>query len=179
MEASPYFAGWRHCPRCGSERLELEGAEATCPDCGNKVHANPAPTASAIVLDDRARVLLARRANDPGAGLWDLLGGFVDEGEDGLEALRRELREELGVEIEPGEFVGAFPDTYGDDGIYTLNLYWTAVIASGEPTPNEELEEIAWFAPDELPQREEFAFSNTVAALEAWGEGVRTGNSGK
>lgn len=179
MEASPYFAGWRHCPRCGSERLELEGAEATCPDCGNKVHANPAPTASAIVLDDRVRVLLARRANDPGAGLWDLLGGFVDEGEEGLDALRRELREELGVEIEPGEFVGAFPDTYGDDGIYTLNLYWTAVIASGEPTPNEELEEIAWFAPDELPQREEFAFSNTVAALEAWGEGVRTGNSGK
>lgn len=144
-----------------------------------KVYNNPAPTASALLIDDQGRVLLARRANDPGAGLWDLLGGFVDEGEDGLDALRRELREELGVEIEPGEFVGAFPDTYGDDGIYTLNLYWTAVIASGEPTPNEELEEIAWFAPDELPQREEFAFSNTVAALEAWGEGVRTGNSGK
>lgn len=179
MEASPYFAGWRHCPRCGSERLELEGAEATCPDCGNKVHANPAPTASAIVLDDRARVLLARRANDPGAGLWDLLGGFVGEGEDGLEALRRELREEIGVQIKPGEFVGAFPDTYGDDGIYTLNLYWTAVIASGEPTPNEELDEVAWFAPDALPPREEFAFSNTVAALESWGEGVRSGNGGK
>jgi ADP-ribose pyrophosphatase YjhB (NUDIX family) len=179
MEASPYLADWRHCPRCGSDRVEVEGAEATCPDCGKKVHANPAPTASALLVDDRGRVLLARRAADPGAGLWDLLGGFVDEGEEGLDALRRELREELGVEIEPGEFVGAFPDTYGEDGVYTFNLYWTARIASGEPTPSEELEEIAWFAPDGLPPREEFAFSKTVAALEVWGGRVRTGGPAK
>jgi ADP-ribose pyrophosphatase YjhB (NUDIX family) len=173
MEASPFFAGWRHCPTCGSDGLGLEGSKATCPDCGKEVYANPAPTASAIVLDAEGRVLLARRANDPGAGLWDLLGGFVDEGEEGLDALRRELREELGVEIEPGEFLGAFPDTYGD-GIYTFNLYWTARISSGELSLNDELEEIGWFAPDALPPREEFAFSNTVTALEAWGERVRT-----
>lgn len=171
MEASPFFAGWRHCPECGSDRLQLNGSKASCPSCGREVYANPAPTASALLVDDEGRVLLARRAGDPGAGLWDLLGGFVDEGEEGLAALRRELREELDVEIEPGEFVGAFPDIYGEDGVYTLNLYWTARLVSGEPTPDEtELEEIAWFALDELPSREEFAFSNTVAALEAWGQ---------
>lgn len=179
MEASPFFAEWRHCPRCGSDRLELEGSKATCPACGKKVYANPAPTASAIIVDAGGRVLLARRANDPGEGLWDLLGGFVGEGEEGLDALRRELREELGVEIDPGEFLGAFPDTYGADGIYTLNLYWTARIASGEPTLNDELEEIAWFARDAFPPREEFAFSNTVTALEAWGERVRPGGPEK
>jgi NADH pyrophosphatase NudC (nudix superfamily) len=175
MEASPFFAGWRHCPTCGSDGLKLEGAKATCPDCGKEVYANPAPTASAIILDAEGRVLLARRASDPGAGLWDMLGGFVDEGEEGLEALRRELREELGVEIEPGEFVGAFPDTYGEEGVYTFNLYWTTRIASGEAKPNEELLEISWFTPDALPAREEFAFANTVTALEVWGGRVRTG----
>ena len=174
MEASPYFADWHHCPRCGSERLEVEGAEATCSDCGKKVHANPAPTASALLVDERGRVLLARRAAEPAAGLWDLLGGFVDEGEEGVDALRRELREELGVEIELDEFVGAFPDTYGEDGVWTFNLYWTARIVSGEAEPNEELLEISWFAPDALPPREEFAFSNTVAALEVWSGRVRT-----
>ena len=179
MEASPFFAEWRHCPRCGSDRLELKGSKATCPACGKEVYANPAPTASAIIVDAGGRVLLARRANDPGEGLWDLLGGFVDEDEEGLDALRRELREELGVEIDPGEFLGAFPDTYGADGIYTLNLYWTARIASGEPTLNDELEEIAWLAPDAFPPQEEFAFSNTVTALEAWGERVRTGGPEK
>jgi ADP-ribose pyrophosphatase YjhB (NUDIX family) len=175
MEVSPFFAGWRHCPECGSDRLQLDGSKASCPSCGREVYANPAPTASALLVDDEGRVLLARRAGDPGAGLWDLLGGFVDEGEEGLAALRRELREELDVEIEPGEFLGAFPDIYGDDGVYTFNLYWTARIASGEPTLNDELEEIAWFAPDALPPREEFAFSNTVTALETWGGRVRTG----
>ena len=179
MEASPFFAEWRHCPRCGSDRLELEGSKATCPECGKEVYANPAPTASAIILDAEGGILLARRANDPGVGLWDLLGGFVDEGEEGLDALRRELREELGVEIQPGEFLGAFPDTYGADGIYTFNLYWTAWIASGEPSLNDELEEIGWFAPDALPPREEFAFSNTVIALESWGERVRTSGRAK
>jgi 8-oxo-dGTP diphosphatase len=179
MEASPFFAEWRHCPRCGSDRLELAGSKATCPDCGKEAYANPAATASAIILNAEGRVLLARRANDPGAGFWDLLGGFVDEGEEGLDALRRELREELGVEIQPGEFLGAFPDTYGADGIYTFNLYWTAWIASGEPSLNDELEEIGWFAPDARPPREEFAFSNTVTALEAWGERVRTSGHAK
>lgn len=179
MEVSPFFAGWRHCPECGSDRLQLDGSKASCPNCGRVVYANPAPTASALIVDDESRVLLARRAGDPGAGLWDLLGGFVDEGEEGLAALRRELREELDVEIEPGEFLGALPDTYGDDGVYTLNLYWTARIASGEPTLSDELEEIAWFALDALPPREEFAFSNTVAALEAWGGRVRTGRRAK
>src|SRR5919204_6367764 len=88
MGESPLLAGWRTCPRCG-QGLEQEKRSVRCPSCGLAVYANPAPTASAILLDDEGRVLLARRAVDPGAGLWDLLGGFIDEGEEPLAALRR------------------------------------------------------------------------------------------
>src|SRR6185436_14645934 len=80
MSRSPFFDGWKSCPRCTTD-LEIVEAKATCPACGLIVYANPGPTVSALVLDDDGRILLARRAADPGRGLWDLLGGFADEGE--------------------------------------------------------------------------------------------------
>ena len=167
MGESPLLAGWKSCPRCRHE-LEREERSVHCPNCGLAVYANPAPTASALVLDEEGKVLLARRAQDPAAGLWDLLGGFVDEGEPPLAALKRELREETGLEIEPGEFLGGYPDRYGEDGIFTLNLYWTARVLGGELELDDEIAEVAWFAPDDIPPRGEFAFANTVGALEDW-----------
>jgi ADP-ribose pyrophosphatase YjhB (NUDIX family) len=168
MGESPLLAGWTSCPRC-RHRLEREEKSVRCPACGLAVYANPAATASAVILDDDGRVLLAKRAVDPGAGLWDLIGGFIDEGEDPLDALRREVREELSVEVEPGRYLGAYPDRYGDDGVYTLNLYWAARLTAGDVRVDDsELEEVAWFRAEELPRRTEFAFANTVAALDDW-----------
>jgi ADP-ribose pyrophosphatase YjhB (NUDIX family) len=171
MSASPLFDGWKTCPRC-SAALDVTGAKAECPACGLVVYANPAPTVSALLLDEGGKILLARRAGEPGKGLWDLLGGFMDEGEFPLETLARELREEIGVEIEPLEFFGAWPDRYGDGGIWTINLYWTAEIASGEPRPADDVAEVAWFTAEGLPQWGDFAFENTVAVLRAWRAGL-------
>jgi NADH pyrophosphatase NudC (nudix superfamily) len=179
MTESPLFAGWRACPRCGHE-LAREDRSVECPNCGLAVYANPAPTASAIVVDEEGRVLLARRSGEPGAGLWDLLGGFIDEGEDALAALHREIREETELEIEPLEFLGGYPDRYGEHGIYTLNLYWSARIVGGKlEVDDDELLEVAWFAADELPSQEEFAFPNTVHALADWKAGLRSADSRK
>ena len=139
-----------------------------CTNCGLTVYANPAPTASALVLDEEGRVLLARRGADPGAGLWDLLGGFIEEGEEPLAALRREIEEETALKIEPGEFLGGYPDRYGDEGLYTLNLYWMAQISGGELELDEELAEVGWFGPEELPESSHFAFRNTLEALRDW-----------
>jgi 8-oxo-dGTP diphosphatase len=178
MTESPLFAGWKTCPRCQTE-LGRERRSVHCPACGLSVYANPAPTASAIVIDDQGRVLLARRGAEPGAGLWDLLGGFIDEGEEPLAALRRELEEETSLEIEPLEYLGGYPDRYGEDGIYTLNLYWAARITGGELALDDEIAEVAWFAPDELPSDSEFAFRNTVEALADWRARVGSGASHK
>jgi 8-oxo-dGTP diphosphatase len=167
MGESPLLAGWTNCPRCG-HALERDEKSVRCGNCGLTMYANPAPTASALVLDDDGRVLLARRGTEPGAGLWDLLGGFVEEGEEPLAALRREVAEETALEIEPLEYFGGYADRYGEDGIYTLNFYWTARITGGELALDAELAAVAWFGPDELPDPSEFAFRNTVQALEDW-----------
>lgn len=165
------LVGWNHCPRCAAP-LENDGARARCGACGFVAYAHSDPTACALVFDEAGRVLLARRAREPDRGKWDVPGGFVEEGEDPLAALRRELLEETSLEIEPGDFVGAWADRYGDedDAPSTLNLYWTARIVSGEPHAADDVSELTWFPLDELPPEDELAFRNVAEALRsrAW-----------
>jgi 8-oxo-dGTP diphosphatase len=125
---------------------------------------------SAFLVDDRRRILLGRRAFEPDAGLWDALGGFLEEGEDPLDGLRRELREETGLVVRPGPFVGAFMDRYGDgdDAPAVLNLVWEATAAPGDPTPADDVSELRWFAYDDLPPDAEFAFRWLSPGLRAW-----------
>ena len=161
--------GWLWCPRC---RGELAAGESCveCATCGFVGWANSAPTACAFCEDDEGRLLLARRAYEPFRGCWDIPGGFLQEGEHPLDGLRRELLEETGLEIEPGEFMGAWIDRYGDaqGAQSTLNLYWRARVLSGEGRPADDVSELRWFARDELPPTEELAFTNVPLVLEAW-----------
>jgi ADP-ribose pyrophosphatase YjhB (NUDIX family) len=151
--------GWRFCVRCAGE-VEHEGERVRCPRCGFVHYANSEPTACALCVDDRGRVLLARRANEPFKGYWDLPGGFVEEGEHPLDAVRRELREETGLDVEPHEFVGVWVDRYpyATHEAATLNLYWTARVLRGSPAPADDVSELEWFTPDELPADAELAF---------------------
>ena len=159
--------GWRLCPRCAGP-LAAERGSVRCPTCGLAVYANPHPAVCALVVDGEGRVLLARRAREPRSGLWDVLGGFMEEDEQPFETMRRELLEETGLEVEPGEFVAAVSDRYGDEGNATLNVCWTARVVSGAPRPADDVSELRWFAPGELPPAEELAFRNTGELLAAW-----------
>jgi NAD+ diphosphatase len=165
------LADWSYCPRC---QTELRGDEQRleCPQCGFVAYAHSKPTAGAVVEDEEGRVLLARRAHEPFKGRWDLPGGFLEEGEHPLDALRRELREETGLEVEPLEFLGAWMDRYGGDSTAesTLNLYWTARAVAGEPKAADDVYDLRWFPRDELPPPDEIAFENVPLVLRAWQE---------
>ncbi|MBD0329266.1 MAG: NUDIX hydrolase [Thermoleophilia bacterium] len=160
--------GWTYCPRCRSG-LEIGPARVECPSCGFVAYANPAPTACAVCVDGQGRVLLARRAGPPFAGRWDLPGGFVDEDEHPLDAIRRELREETGLDVEAERFLGAWPDRYSEDGTgrATLNLYWTARVLGGREEPADDVSELGWFTPGDLPEPAELAF-HIPDVLAAW-----------
>lgn len=113
--------------------------------------------------------MLSKRAIEPAAGKWDLPGGFVEEGEHPVECMHRELREEAGVDLRDAEFIGAFMDWYetGQGTVSTLNLYWSARIADGTPEPRDDVEELRFFAPDEIPW-DEVAFSHIPDLISAW-----------
>ncbi|MBA2294588.1 MAG: NUDIX domain-containing protein [Actinobacteria bacterium] len=164
--------GWRVCPRCAT-RLENDGTRAECTACGSVYYANSAPCVCALVEDADGRLLLGRRGVEPDHGKWDVPGGFLEEGEHPLDGLLRELREETGLEGETDRFLGTWMDVYGDapEAVATLNLYWTVRVADPQPVAADDVAELRWFAPDELPGREELAFSTVAEALDAW---VRT-----
>ena len=162
---------WKQCPRCGAEVEPLDGgASVHCEACGFRHYATSKPTASGLVVDDRGRILLARRAIEPDHGKWDLPGGFLDEGEDPRDALRRELLEETSLEVEPTRFFDVVVDRYGDgdDAQHTLNLYWVCRVLDGEPTPADDVAELRWFGRGELPPSDELAFRNNAAVLSRW-----------
>jgi ADP-ribose pyrophosphatase YjhB (NUDIX family) len=160
--------GWKLCPRCGAE-LGGDAARLACDACGFIVYASSKPTAGALCVHN-GRVLLARRAHPPFEGFWDIPGGFLDEGEEPLDGLRRELREETGLEVEPERFLGIWMDRYGGDSTAeaTLNLYWTARVVGGDAAPADDVSELRWFNPDELPAPNELAFENVPVVLAAW-----------
>jgi 8-oxo-dGTP diphosphatase len=127
-------------------------------------------TVCAVVADDRGRVLLTRRAGPPFDGYWDLPGGFVGEAEHPHDAVKRELREETGLDVEPEELVGIWVDRYaerGEEGPATLNLYFTASARGGEGQPSDDVAELRWARPDEFPPADELAF-HIADVLEAW-----------
>lgn len=161
--------GWRFCPRCGSAAAR-DDETLRCRACGHVVWATPSVAASALCVHDEGRVLLARRARDPSRGKWDAPGGFVHEGEHPEDAVRRELREETGLEVELRNFLGLYVDEYVDaQGLRkTLNLYWTARIADGQPVAADDVDELRWFARNELPAADQLAFANVAAVVAAW-----------
>jgi ADP-ribose pyrophosphatase YjhB (NUDIX family) len=154
--------GWKICPRCGTELELADRGHLACPGCGSHYWANSSPAVSGL-LERNGKVLLGRRRIEPRRGYWDIPGGFLEEGEEVFDGLRREFLEETGLDVEPVDWIGAFVDPY--DSNYVLGLCWV-VRGDGEPIADDDVEELAWFGPDELP--EEMAFATQHEALQIW-----------
>ncbi|MFL5961933.1 MAG: NUDIX domain-containing protein [Gaiellaceae bacterium] len=152
---------WRFCPRCGQE-LNPASDHLACEACGERYWANAIPGVQGILERD-GRVLLARRALEPRRGHWDLPGGFLNEAEDPLDGLRREFREETGLDVEPVELMRIDVEPYA--GRHVFSVTWI-VRGGGDPVAADDVEELRWFALDELPA--EMAFPGQDKVLLAW-----------
>lgn len=103
-------------------------------------------TAGVVVVDDRGWVLLARHVYRTGSG-WGIPGGFVERGEQPDEAARRELREELDLEVTGLRL--AFVRTLSR--ARQVEVLFTARTASTPRPTGHEIAEVAWFDPASLP----------------------------
>lgn len=155
------------CPKCGN-RLETvlhdHRTRLQCVACKFIFYQNAKPTASVILENERGEILLVRRAIEPFKGFWDTAGGFCEEDERPEDAARREIKEELGVEVELTGLIGIFMDRYGDNGDWTLNIHYSGKIKSGQIKPADDIDGYQWFLLNNLP--ENIAFNNGRIALD-------------
>jgi ADP-ribose pyrophosphatase YjhB (NUDIX family) len=160
-----FLDGWRFCPRCGSS-VDRRADHVACPACGYVVWSNSVPGVEAVIERD-GRILLARRANEPGKGLWDLPGGFPQEREEPLAALHREVREETGLALADVSLLGIWiePDYLGRS---VFCVTYDATVEDGDAVADDDVAELRWVAPAELPAEAEFAFVHTPEALRVW-----------
>jgi len=138
----------RYCSRCGSP-TEPRGDERSrvCPACRLTSYP-PISPAIMILITHEGRMLLARKAAFP-AGRFSALAGFVEPGETLEDTVRRETREEVGVEVKNIRYFGSQPWPFP----HSLMVAFTADYAGGEIRPDGvEIEEARWFEPRELPR---------------------------
>ncbi len=111
---------------------------------------NPKSTATAVCIRNR-KLLVVKRAEEPKKGKWDFVGGFLNEGETLEEGLRREIKEELGINIDRAELIGNFSGTYTYNGkkIPVVDSAYF-VEFSEKPVLDKENSEMAWLSPDEI-----------------------------
>lgn len=168
----------RFCPHCGcGDFKSVNFKEFKCSDCGFNFFVNSAAAVVAILFDDNGRLLLTRRARNPFEGYLDLPGGFVDPGESAEEALRREVKEELCVDVESAHFLCSQPNEYIFSGfkVRTTDL---AFICKVKATPTACADDVAsfeWRAPADI-DISEIAFTSikkiVATALTVLGKNV-------
>src|SRR6202035_4455759 len=101
------------CPRCGGElerRLlkATEPARLVCLRCSFVFYLDPKIAVGTIIRASEGRLVLVRRAIDPGYGLWVFPGGYVDRGEPLTSAAIREAREECGLDVRLDHLVNVY-----------------------------------------------------------------------
>lgn len=162
---------YQFCSDCGSPDLRMMNTrEFRCERCGFRHFITPIPAAVAIILDSQDRVLVIRRAHEPGLGKLGLPGGVIEPEETGEEGAARETREEMGLDIPPSSFrylVSLNNHYLFQDFVWpTIDLFFVARIASFEGMNIEPSEVLEW-----MPMRladiplEEFAFPSNAEAL--------------
>lgn len=138
----------RYCGRCGTPTRDKDGERAKgCPACGHVAYPRVSP-AMMVLVTRGGKLLLARAHRFPGA-MYSALAGFVEPGETIEDCVRREVLEEVGVDVDRIAYFGsqswAFP--------HSLMIAFTAEYAAGELAPDRaEIADARWFALDALPE---------------------------
>ncbi len=166
MHPATFF---QHCPRCGLRAAESAlKAPFHCVHCDFHYYFNPAIAAAAFVLRDDGAALFIRRSKDPAKGKLALPGGFIDAAETAEDAVRREVREEVNLELDELCYFTSFPNHYSYRGVVypVLDLFFVA--RTKRPEGVKALDDVAafeWTLPAKV-DLEEIAFPSIRNAME-------------
>ena len=151
------------CHRCGGSlsKTIIEGKERPhCHSCSITIFSDPKVVAAVLIeMDDR--LVMIRRANEPGQGLWSFPSGYVDRGETVETAAIREVKEETGLLVSLTGFLGV----YSTKNSPVILLVYTGIVKGGRLCSGHDAQEADLFDPNDLP---ELAFCRDREIISIW-----------
>ncbi len=167
---------FRFCPACGGSDIVLHrNHEFRCPSC-DFVYFHNVAAAAGVILIHEGKLLCIVRAKEPAKGKLGLPGGFVDPGESAEQALRRECREEAGLDVGSIRLFKTFPNSYEYRGVRynTCDIFFVAQAARTCPLDEagypilkadpEEAQALVWMDIAKIDLAD-FAFDSLKRAL--------------
>ena len=112
---------------------------------------SPSVMVDAVVIENE-KLLLVTRKKDPFKGFLTFPGGKVDEGEKVEDAVKRELREETSLDIEPTDILGVYSDPSRNPRGHRISVAFIAKVISGEAKPSSDAESIEWLSVNEIKE---------------------------
>ncbi|HIR61826.1 MAG TPA: NAD(+) diphosphatase [Candidatus Faecivivens stercoravium] len=167
MQLSRWYRDNRFCGRCGGEMArDTKERMLYCPCCKNTVYPKISPCIITGITDGD-RILLTKYARS-GYNHYALVAGFCEIGESFEETLRREVAEEVGLEVENIRYWNSQPWSFSDS---LLAGFFCDVRGSRTPRlVDGELKEASWFSREEIPVSDD-GVSLTRAMIEAFRQG--------
>ncbi|HEY6168764.1 MAG TPA: NUDIX domain-containing protein [Verrucomicrobiae bacterium] len=162
---------FHHCPRCGQRRSDVPGGSPfVCAACGFTYYFNDSIATAVFITRDDGQVLFIRRAKAPAKGKLSPPGGFVDIGERAEDAIRRETREEVGLEIADLRFLCSQPNSYeyAEVTYAVLDFFFVArAVVPNSAKALDDVESFHWLDPRTVSP-DEIAFPSVRAALKVF-----------
>ena len=122
---------WQYCPWCGAKSFRAgDGNYLQCDVCRKQFYINTAGAVACIIENPQGEILFTRRAFDPAKGMLDLPGGFVNLDETAENAVKREIKEELNLEVASLQYIGSSPNHYLYGGLiyFTLDMGFKCLV---------------------------------------------------
>ena len=144
MQTSANHSPFNYCPKCSHGGLAPDSVKSfRCPTCDFVFYLNPAAAVAGLVVNADGDLLVVVRNHEPAKGTWDLPGGFLEPGETCEQGLRREIREELNLDIVAFRYFCSAPNeyVYGDVVYATVDTAFICEIGPSQ-TPRADLDEI-------------------------------------
>ncbi|HPI88308.1 MAG TPA: NUDIX domain-containing protein [Spirochaetota bacterium] len=160
------------CPACSKKQITYcDDGSVVCNNCGFHYYFNAASAVAAFIMNDGC-LLMTERGRDPKKGMLDLPGGFVNAGETAENALRREIREELGIDLGNLRYFTSYPNTYTYKGVTyaTLDLgFECTALDLNRLTPGDDVES-CFFIPIKDIIYENIAFDSIRSMVRAYAD---------